>query len=65
MLIEIDDDDLRLIRMLLEKEEGDTRVEIHHAKRSFEYREHLKEREKQIRNLLDRLHLPRTPAEPE
>jgi hypothetical protein len=46
--------------MLLNREEVSTRIEIHHARMSFEYRDYLKAREKEIKELLERIkqHLP-------
>ena len=41
--------------MLLSREEAETRIEIHHARRSFEYRDYLKMREKEIHDLLDKI----------
>ncbi len=43
-----------LMEMLLSKEEGMTRVEIHHCF-SHDYKNFLKEREKQIGDLLARI----------
>jgi hypothetical protein len=40
--------------MLLSKEEGETRVEIRHC-RDFEYKNFLREREKQIGDILARI----------
>lgn len=54
MQVEFSKDDLMLLNMLLSKEEGETRVEIHHCfDRS--YKDFLKEREKQIGDLLARI----------
>ena len=54
MNVELSSDDLALIRRLVDKEEGWTRVEIHHSKNQ-QYKECLKEREQQVRGLLGRL----------
>lgn len=40
--------------MLLSKAEGETRVEIQHSKR-FEYRDYLKQRDEQIKNMLKQI----------
>jgi len=52
--VNLNKDDAALLEMLLAKEEGDTRVEIHHC-RDHEYKEYLKKRETQIGQLLGRL----------
>jgi hypothetical protein len=46
--------------MLLNREEVTVRIEIHHAKASFEYRDYLKARQKEISELLEKIkhHLP-------
>jgi hypothetical protein len=62
MNVELSKEELSLIQMLLKKEEITTRVEIHHARRSFDYREYLKQREKMIRDLLERV-IPLVPEE--
>jgi hypothetical protein len=54
MNIELSKEDLMLIDMLLSKEEGMTRVEIHHCK-FHDYKNMLKEREKHIGDLLARI----------
>ncbi|NWG04280.1 MAG: hypothetical protein HXY44_15615 [Syntrophaceae bacterium] len=54
MNIELSKEDLMLINMLLSKEEGMTRVEIHHCF-SRDYKNFLKEREKHIGDLLARI----------
>lgn len=53
-------EELALLKMLLSKEEVTTRVEIHHSRTSFEYKDYLKGREKEIRGLLEKVkeHLP-------
>lgn len=50
--LEVSKEELLLINMLLIKEEAQTRIEIHHARRSFDYRDYLKNREKDIHDLL-------------
>ena len=52
--VNLNKDDAALLEMLLAKEEGDTRVEIHHC-RDHEYKEYLKRRESQIGQLLGRV----------
>ena len=47
MDLEVSKDDLLLLDMILLKEMGETRVEIHHC-RSHEYRVFLEDREKQL-----------------
>jgi hypothetical protein len=61
MNLEVSQEDLLLIHMLLKKEELMTRIEIHHARRTFEFRDYLKQREKDIHELLERVqkHLPK------
>jgi len=54
MELELSEDDLKLLEVLLSKEEGQNRIEIHHC-RYHEYRQYLKEREKQISSLLERV----------
>lgn len=48
-------DELTFIEMLVNKAQVSTRVEIHHARSSFEYRNYLKEREIMIDNLLQKI----------
>jgi hypothetical protein len=55
MNLEVSKEELALIKMLLGREELSTRIEIHHARMSFEYRDYLKEREKEIPDLLERV----------
>ena len=52
MKLELSKEELELLTMLVSKAEVETRVEIHHATRSFEYRDYLKQREKLIADLL-------------
>ena len=53
--LDVSKEELSLIEMLLAKEEAQTRIEIHHARRSFDYRDYLKTREKEIHDLLVRV----------
>ncbi|MBP6939537.1 MAG: hypothetical protein KBC76_10080 [Deltaproteobacteria bacterium] len=53
MNLDVTKEELELIRMLLHREELTTRIEIHHARMSFEYRDYLKGREKEIQQLLE------------
>ncbi len=53
--LDVSKEELSLIEMLLVKEEAQTRIEIHHARRPFDYRDYLKTREKEIHNLLERV----------
>lgn len=55
MNLEVSREELSLIRMLLNREELTTRIEIHHARMSFEYRDYLKSREKEIQLLLEKV----------
>jgi hypothetical protein len=54
MNVEFSTDDLKLLEMLLSKEEGQARIEIHHC-HYHEYKNHLKEREKRISEMLARV----------
>ena len=58
--LEVTKEDLSLLKMLLNREEVTVRIEIHHAKASFEYRDYLKARQKEISELLEKIkkHLP-------
>lgn len=62
--LEVTKEELALIKMLLSREEAETRIEIHHARRSFDYRDYLKTREKEVHELLERLQklMPEDPA---
>jgi hypothetical protein len=62
--LDVSKEELALIEMLLTREEAQTRIEIHHARRSFDYRDYLKTREKEIHDLLGKVHklLPEGPA---
>jgi hypothetical protein len=53
--LEISKENLSLIQMLLKKEEQAIRIEIHHARRTFEFRDFLKKREHEIHDLLERV----------
>ncbi len=55
MNLELSNDELDLVKMLLSKAEVETRVEIHHATKSFEFKDYLKQRETLISNLLARV----------
>jgi hypothetical protein len=55
MNVEFNKEELSLIQMLLKKEEVMTRIEVHHARWSFDYRDYLKQREKMIGSLLERI----------
>ena len=55
MHLDVSKEELSLIEMLLAREEAQTRIEIHHARRSFDYREYLKTREKEIHDLLGKV----------
>ena len=55
MNLELSNEELELMKMLLSKAEVVTRVEIHHATKSFDYKDYLKQREKLISNLLARV----------
>jgi hypothetical protein len=58
--LDVTKEDLSLLKMLLNREEVTVGIEIHHARASFEYRDYLKARQKEIRELLDKIknHLP-------
>jgi len=53
--VDLTQEELALIKMLLSKEEIETRIQIHHARRSFEYRDYLKAREAELHSLLDKI----------
>ncbi|HPI91945.1 MAG TPA: hypothetical protein PLT09_06745 [Deltaproteobacteria bacterium] len=55
MNLETSKEELALIKMLLKREELTTRIEIHHARMSFDYRDYLKTREKEIHELLEKV----------
>lgn len=55
MNLEVSKDELSLIQMLLKKEEMMTRIEIHHARSVFDYKNYLKDRDKMISSLLERI----------
>jgi hypothetical protein len=52
MNLEVTKEELALLKMLLAREEVETRIEIHHARRSFEFRDYLKVRDTEIKELL-------------
>jgi hypothetical protein len=58
--LDITHEELSLLKMLLTREEVSTRIEIHHARMSFDYRDYLKARQKEIEVLLGKIrkHLP-------
>jgi hypothetical protein len=58
--LEVTQEELALLKMLLNREDVSTRIEIHHARMSFEFRDYLKSRQKEITVLLDKIrkHLP-------
>lgn len=58
--LEVTQEELALLNMLLNRQEVSTRIEIHHARMSFEYRDYLKSRQKEIDELLEKVrkHLP-------
>ncbi|HVN72241.1 MAG TPA: hypothetical protein VMU10_09510 [Desulfomonilia bacterium] len=53
--LDVTKEELTLLKMLLNREEVSTRIEIHHARLSFEYRDYLKSRQKEISELLDKI----------
>lgn len=53
--VDLTQEELALIKMLLNKEEIETRIQIHHARRSFEYRDYLKARETELHSLQDKI----------
>jgi len=54
MPFELTREEKEMLRGLLEKEFDEIRTEIHHTK-THEYKESLKEREKRVQGLLDKL----------
>lgn len=61
MQMELSTRDLRLLNTMLDKELGETRVEIRHADNA-DYKNCLKDREKEINSLLEKVsaNLPKT-----
>jgi hypothetical protein len=55
MNLELSKEELDLIKMLLERELVTTRIEIHHARMSFEYRDFLKKRVNELEHLFDKV----------
>lgn len=53
MNVELSPKDIQLFNMMLGKELGDIRVEIRHSD-NFEYKNCLKDREKQINSLIEK-----------
>jgi hypothetical protein len=54
MNTEFSEDDLKLLEMLLSKEEGQTLIEIHRC-HYHEYKHYLRERHNQISEMLERV----------
>jgi len=54
MRLEMNPEEVDLVKMLLTKDIEETRVEIHHAK-NIDYKTHLQAREKVLLSLFDRL----------
>lgn len=54
MHLELSQEDLLLLKALLDKERGEIGVEIHHC-RTHDYKDFLKQSEKQIEALLERI----------
>ena len=54
MKLDVNPEEVDLLRILLEKDLGETRVEVHHAK-NIDYKAHLQAREKTLQTLADRL----------
>ena len=54
MNLELSKDDLSLLRAMLDREIGVVRVEIHHC-RTHDYKDFLKESEKQLTSMLERV----------
>ena len=55
MTLDVTKEELALLKMLLRREEVTTRIEIHHARMSFEYRDYLKARQKEIEELMGKV----------
>mgnify|MGYP007127623842 FL=1 len=53
--LELTEVELSIISMLLMKEEKSARIEAHHARGVFEYSEYLRDREKKVHRLLDKV----------
>ena len=53
--LDLTKEEMCLLKMLLSKEEIDTRIQIHHARHSFEYRDYLKGREAEVHSLLEKI----------
>lgn len=54
MRLELKPEEAQLLKLLLEKDLGETRVEVHHSK-NMEYKSHLQAREKVLQDLIARL----------
>ena len=52
MRLELNAEQMDLLKILLEKDLGETRVETHHAK-NIDYKSHLQARERLVQGLLD------------
>lgn len=55
MTLEVSKEELSLLKMLLSREEVTALIEIHHARMSFEYRDYLKTRHKEVSDLLGKV----------
>jgi hypothetical protein len=51
MRLELKAEEAELLKLLLEKDLGETRVEIHHA-RNMDYKAHLQDREKLVQGVI-------------
>jgi hypothetical protein len=54
VILDVNPEETGLLRILLEKDVGETRVEIHHA-RNMDFKAHLQAREKALLDLIARL----------
>ena len=54
MRLELNAEQADLLKILLEKDLGETRVEVHHAK-NIDYKTHLQAREKLVQTLIDQI----------
>lgn len=53
--IDMSNEELILIKNLLEREAAETRIELHHSRHIMEFRNALKTREDEINNVLERV----------
>lgn len=53
--LELTPEELSLVKALVQQEEAETRVEIHHSRANFQFRDALKAREREIHALLGKL----------